>query len=161
MRLFKMTSAPIALLASMLLTSPGNAQEPASLLTTLAAWKYPGSEMSGATLSDAATVNSAGQRTRPSVQYMAVLTTKDPVPKVLEHYRAQLQPAADSKTALQKADSTPDAGRSVTFHADSKGRPLAIEIINVNTATNSTTLVISRAEGESLTHIAWSLYQRF
>jgi len=67
-----------------LLASPplGHTQEPPSLLTMIAQWKYPDSKMNGATLGDAATLNGAGERTVQSILYKTVLTTKDPLPKV-------------------------------------------------------------------------------
>jgi hypothetical protein len=46
------------------------------------------------------------------------------------------------------------------FHEDSDGRPVGIQIIVVNTDKSSTTLVISRAEKEAETHIAWAHYIR-
>jgi hypothetical protein len=47
------------------------------------------------------------------------------------------------------------------FHHDSQERPLDVHIIIVNTAKSSTTPVISCAETESETHIAWTHYLRF
>lgn len=108
-------------------------------------------------MSDAATMNGAGERTLQSIQYKTVLTTKDPMRKVIAYYKAMLVPAPGSKTA--KLEERPaDSGRSVTFHDDSEGRPLAIHVILVNTDKASTTLVISRAATESETHIAWTQY---
>ena len=51
-------------------------------MTMVAQWQYPGSQMNGATISDAATTDGAGERILQSIQYKAVLTTKDPMPKV-------------------------------------------------------------------------------
>lgn len=134
------------------------AQEPPSLLTMIAQWQYPDSKMNGAKLSDAATLNGAGDRTIQSILYKTVLTTKDPMPKVIEYYNTKLMPAAGSETAKPKEKSANESGRSVTFHADSEGRPVAIYVILVNTDKASTTLVISRAATESETHIAWTHY---
>ena len=146
----------IILLAS---TSSGNGQEAPSLMKMIGRWQYPGSQISGATLSDAATMNAAGERTRPSVQYRAVLTTKDPMAKVIAYYDSKLKPAADSTNGKSGKPSATDSGQSVTFHDDSQGRPVPIHIIYVNTAKASTTLVISRAATESETHIAWARYE--
>ena len=145
----------LALLASAPL---GHTQEAPSLMTMIAQWQYPGSRMNGATMSDAATLNGAGERTVQSIQYKTVLATKDPMPKVIEYYKAKLIPSAGSKTAKLEEKPTTDAGRSVTFHDDSEGRPVAIHVILVNTEKASTTLVISRATTESETHIAWTHY---
>jgi hypothetical protein len=136
-------------------------EEPPTLMTAIAQWQYPGSKINGASLSDAETVNASGQRTAPSVQYKTVLTTKDPLDKVVQYYEAKLKPVSDAKAAGRLGESRPASGRSVTFHNDSENRPVAIHIILVNTGKSSTTLVISRAEKESETHIAWSRYVLF
>ena len=141
-------------------TSFGNGQEAPSLMTMIGRWQYPGSKISGATLSDAATMNAAGERTRPSVQYRAVLTTKDPMATVIAYYESKLKPAAASKIAESDEQPAADSGQSVTLHDDSEGRPVAIHVICVNTERASTTLVISRAPTESETHIAWAHYER-
>jgi hypothetical protein len=129
----------------------------------IAQWQYPDSKMQGATMSDAATQNGAGERTVQSIQYKTVLTTKDPMPKVIEYYKNKLMPTTGSKTAKlqEKAAGDSDSGRSVTVHDDSEGRPLAIHVILVNTEKASTTLIISRATIESGTHIAWTHYVKF
>jgi hypothetical protein len=134
-------------------------QEPKSLMTMIAQWQYPNSIVSGATLSDAATQDAAGVRTIQSVQYKALLTTKEPMSKVIEFYNAKLTPATRSAPGKPDGQLAADSGRSVTFHDDSEGRPLAIHVILVNTDKASTTLVISRAATESETHIAWAHYQ--
>jgi hypothetical protein len=141
-------------------TSFGKDQEPPTLMTMIGRWQYPDSKISGATLTDAATMNAAGERTRPSVQYKAVLTTKDPMSKVVAFYKSKLKPAATSKTEKPDEQPASDSGRSVTFQDDSEERPVAIHIIFVNTDKASTTLVISRAATETETHIAWSHYER-
>ena len=107
------------------------------------------------------TVGRSGERTLPSVLCKTVLTTKDPIAKVIEYYETKLKPEADPKTATPESKPGTDAGRSVMFQDDSQGRPLRIHIIIVNTEKSSTTLVISRAETESETHIAWTHYVRF
>lgn len=129
-------------------------------MTMIGRWQYPGSKMSGGTLSDAATMNAAGDRTRPSVQYRAVLTTKDPMSKVIAYYESKLKPAVASKTAKTDEPPAVDSGQSVTSQDDSEGRPLAIHVIFVNTENSSATFVISRAATESETHIAWAHYER-
>jgi hypothetical protein len=112
-------------------------------------------------MEDAATVNRSGERTVVSVLCKTVLTTKDPVDKVIEYYETKLKKAADPKTAKPEGQPGTDPGRSVMFQDDSQGRPLRVHIILVNTENSSTTLVISRAETESETHIAWTHYVRF
>ena len=152
------TRVLISLLAFLGAAPVCHAQDAPSLMTMIARWQYPGSKMSGATLRDAATTNSVGERTLQSIQYKTVLTTKDPMPKVIAYYQNLLMPAPRSTAAKPDEKPAPDSGRSVTFHEDSEGRPVAIHIILVNTDKASTTLVISRAEAESETHIAWTHY---
>lgn len=130
-------------------------EQPRTLLSRLGEWMYPDARMTGASMSDAATVDSHGERTVPSIHCKAVLTTSDPIDKVLARYRSKL----DDKTPGD--DLAHRGGRSVMFHSDSEGRPVAVHMISVNTARTSTTLVISRAESESETHIAWSQYEWF
>ncbi len=105
-------------------------------------------------------MNASGDRTQPSVQYRAVLTTKDPMAKVIAYYESKLKPVADSKTTKPDEQPAADSGQSVTSHDDSEGRPVAIHVICVNTEKASTTLVISRAATESETHIAWAHYEK-
>ena len=126
----------------------------------IAQWKYPDSKMHGGTLGDAATMNGAGERTVPSILYKTVLTTPDPMTKVIEYYKNKLTPPAGSKTGSADEKAVPASGRSVMFQDDSTGRPIAIHVILVNTEKASTTLVISRGETEAETHIAWTHYQR-
>ena len=151
-----------ALLIAILATKPlCHAEEPIRLMAMLAEWQYPHSTFNGASMSDAATINGRGERTAPSLQCKAVLTTPDPMDKVIEYYETKLKPVADSRTADANGKPTIDSGRSVTFHNDSENRPVAIHIILVNTDKSSTTLVISRAKTESQTHIAWTRYLRY
>ena len=149
----------LVLLLALVVSAPlCYAQAPPSLMTMIAQWQYPGSKMKGATLSDAATTNGVGERILQSVQYKTVLTTKDPMPTVIAYYKIKLGSPAGSKTAKPEEKPAAEAGRSVTFHDDSEGRPVAIQVILVNTEKASTTLVISRATTESETHIAWTHY---
>ncbi len=133
-----------------------------SLLTRIAEWQYPDSEMSGATMSDTATVNDNGDRTVPSIHCKTVLMTTAPIDKVVEYYKTKLaQHAKPRKKKRTLPGASRGPGRSVTFHSDSEGRPVVIHVISITTDRTSTTLVISRAEGESKTHIAWSQYEKF
>ena len=149
----------VLLLALLVSTAMCQAQEQLSLMQSIAQWQYPGSKMQGATMCDAATTNSVGERILPSVQCKAVLTTADPMSAVVAYYKSKPMPAS-SKTSQSKEKPAADSGRSVTFHEDTEGRPVAIQIILINTDKTSTTLVISRAATESLTHIAWTQYRK-
>jgi hypothetical protein len=126
-----------------------------TLLGILAEWKYPGSRMlDGASMSD------GGNAQVQSVKCQTILTSADPVEKVVAFY--------SKKLGITQSNGPRDAGsevkvaeaRSVSAQDDSQGRPLRLRVIVVNQAESSTTLVISRAEGEQETHIAWSHYLR-
>ena len=111
-----------------------------SLLQTLAEWKYPGSDhLGGPSMSD------AGIPPMQAIKCKAILTTPDPADKVVAFYVEKLKK---------------DAAKTIASQDDSKGRPLTLRVFVVNKADTSTTLVISRAEGEEETHIAWSHYIR-
>ncbi len=115
-----------------------------TLMQTLAAWKYPDARMpNGATMSD------GGNPLAPSVKCAAVLTTPDPIEKVIVFYAEKLGAGG------------PVGAKSVAVQDDSRGRPVTLRIFVVNAADASTTLAISRAEGETETHIAWSHHIRF
>lgn len=149
------------LIAALVAAASCGAEESKTLLTMVSEWQYPGSKMhGGATMSDAATVNRSGERTVPSTLCKTVLTTKDPMARVVDYYKSKLKQPGDSETANGDDKSAAHSGRSVMFHEDSQGRPVGIQIIVVNTDKSSTTLVISRAEKESETHIAWTHYVR-
>ena len=132
-----------------------------SLMSLIAPWQYPGSRFHGASGSDAATVNRSGDRTVQSVLSKAVMTTADPVPKVIEYYKTKLKKEVDLGRGTPEGESGRESGRSVMIYEDSQDRPLELHIILVNADRSSTTLVISRAETESETHIAWTHYLRF
>jgi hypothetical protein len=138
-----------------------HAQEPVRLMPLIVKWQYPGSKINAASMEDAATVNRSGARTVPSILCKTVLTTQDPVAKVMEYYQTKLKHPGELETAETEGKAESQAGRSVMFHDDSQGRPLDVRIIIVNTPNSSTTLVISRGDTESETHIAWTHYMRF
>ncbi len=157
--MLRLTHVAIPLLIAIhAISSMSYAEQPVTLLGRLAEWQYPGSKFNGATVSDAATLNNRGERTVPSTQCKAVLTTNDPVEKVVEYYKTKLAKSAPSDKAKQTDGSTAKSARSVTYHEDSESRPLTLHIIHVNADQISTVLVISRAKGEPETHIAWTQY---
>jgi hypothetical protein len=125
-----------------------------SLLQTLAAWQYPGTDIHGAQGSD------GGYPGMPSVKLKAVLTTPDPIEKVIAFYTEKLgtgEPGARAEASEVKQGEA----KAVSVQDDSRGRPVTLRVFAVHKADSSTTLVISRAEGEKATHIAWSHYLRF
>jgi hypothetical protein len=50
--------------------------------------------------------------------------------------------------------------KAVSIQDDSQGRPLTLRVIVVAKADTTTTLVISRADQEKETHIAWLHFMR-
>lgn len=126
-----------------------------TLLGNLAEWKYPGSKMpQGASMSD------GGNPLLQSVNCQAVLTTADAVEKVVEFYSKKLGISPTTGLKNDEAEVKPTDAKSVSVQEDSQGRPVVLRIISVNKGETSTTLVISRAQGEKETHIAWSQYLR-
>ena len=146
-----------AVLLATPLLSPAQAPPPArmTLLGTLSEWKYPGSNLGKASMSD------GGNPLVPDVRCQAVLTTPDPIEKVVQFYTEMVgtPPAPvgpDAKARLKEADA-----KAVSTQDDSEGRPVTLRVIVVCKADTTTTLVISRAKSEKETHIAWSHYRRF
>ena len=135
------------------LFSPARANGPGqiSLMETLAEWKYPDSKMlGGASMSD------GGNRMFPSIKWHAILTTADPIEKVVDFYSKKLVRATGAILPSTKAEDLAPDSNSVSIQDDSQGRPLTLRIIDVHRADTSTTLVISRTHDEKVTHIAWS-----
>ncbi|WP_435007342.1 hypothetical protein P12x_004666 [Tundrisphaera lichenicola] len=140
-------------------TATPAADEPRSLLQTIAEWQYPGSALTATQASDGETVDAKGDRTVPSTVSRTVMTTDAPVEEVLGYYRAKLSPA--KKADGSKPGPPVAGGRSVAFSDDSEGRPFALHTVIINTSDASTTLVISRGKDEARTYIAWKQYRRF
>jgi hypothetical protein len=127
-----------------------------SLMETLSHWKYPDSRMlDGASMSD------GGNPLVQSVKCQAVLTTPDPIDKVIEFYTKKLETASERREEVGREEVKNRDAKSVTIQDDSQGRPVALRVVVVNKADTATTLVISRAAGENETHIAWLHYIRF
>lgn len=131
--------------------------QPVTLLGTIAKWQYPDSNISGAEVSDAGTVDANGKRTVASVVFKTTMTTQDSVEDVLKFYRTLL--TRDPKGDDNLGDKS-EAGRSVTFSDESDGRPFAFHTILVNTSAASTTLIVTRGVDENETRITWKRYSR-
>ncbi len=131
--------------------------EPVTLMGTISQWNYPKSKLHGAEMSDAATVDSDGKRTDQSFVCKTTMTTDDSVEKVIAFYKAKLAP---DKNADDQTKAELKGGRSVLVSDDSEGRPFSLHTILVNTAKTSTTLIVSRGDGETKTHIVWKHYVR-
>jgi hypothetical protein len=154
---FGVAAVSVLFLAAPLL-SPAHATPPTrmTLLETLAEWKYPDSNMpSGAVISD------GGNPLLQSVKCAAVLTTPHPIEKEIEYFADKFGTGESSDRQAEKREAKKDDPRSISVQDDSKGRPVTLRVFVVNKADTSTTLVISRAEAEKDTLIAWSHYQRF
>jgi hypothetical protein len=153
-----LVAALAPLLAAVFLLPAVAAQDkPLTLLTMLAEYKYPDAELAGG-----ATMSDGGNHKIQSVKCKAVLTTPDPIEKVIKFYADKFETtkAEDPARGTEKAEVEDGDGKSVSVVDDSDGRPVTVRVIVVNKADTSTTLVISRAEGEKKTHIAWSHYVR-
>jgi hypothetical protein len=130
---------------------------PMTLLGTLSEWKYPGLTMLGG-----ATMRDGGNPAVVDVRCQAILTTTDAFEKVARFYSEKLGTPAAAGDQNGRTESSKDAGaRSISTQDDSERRPVAVKIIVVNKSDTTTTLVISRAKGEEMTHIAWIHYRRF
>jgi hypothetical protein len=136
----------LALLATAGFLAPARAtQEQVSLMQTIEEWRYPGStQLGGASMSD------GGNPEIPDLTCKANLTTPDPIQDVIRFYVGKVGDVPAKAVESQ----------AVVTQDDSKDRPVTLRIISVHKASASNTIVISRGEGEKLTHIAWSQYRR-
>ena len=125
-----------------------------TLMGILSEWLYPDAKFHGAESSDAAV------RDISSIKSKALLATPDPVDKVVAYYLEKLKVDAAGTNLGQKDGQRITTRRSVSIQDNSDDRPLKLAIIAVNETGNSTTLVISRAENEKTTHIAWSNFRQ-
>jgi hypothetical protein len=146
-------SAVLAGFAAIQANSPPTSDESkdrVTLLGTLAEWKYPDSKMpEGASMSD------GGNPALQSIKCQTILTTPDSIEKVIDFYSKKFGISPETGKVAQTGEA-----RSVLAQSDSKARPVTVQVITVHKADTSTTLVISRAESEKETHIAWLHYMR-
>ncbi len=125
-----------------------------TLLGMLSEWQYPDSTFQGAESSD------AGVSEISSIKSKAVLTTPDSAEKVVAFYQRKLKVDSTGKNLGEKEGERITTKRSVSIQDNSEGRPLKLYIITINESGSSTTLVVSRSEGESSTHICWSNFRK-
>jgi hypothetical protein len=125
-----------------------------TLMGMLSEWLYPDAKFQGAETSDAAVSDIS------SIKSKALLTTPDPADKVVAFYLEKLKVDAAGTNLGQKEGERITTQRSVSIQDNSDGRPLKLVVIAINETGNSTTLVISRAENEKTTHIAWSNFRQ-
>ncbi len=131
------------------------ANEPITLLGTIVKWRYPDAEIGKSEISDAATTDASGKRTVPSSVMMTTMMTDDSVEKVIAFYKDLL---ARSSQSDAKIGIDGKSGASVIISDDSNGRQIDFRTILVNGHNTSTVLIITRATGESKTHITWKQY---
>lgn len=145
----------LSLICVMVVSNATSADEPVTLIGTIVKWRYPEAEIGNAEMSDAATVAADGNRTVPSTLLKTTMVTGDSVDKVVAFYRELLtrNVANDEKLGIESK-----VGRSVVFSDESEGRRFAFHTIVVNSANSSTTIIITRGEGEEKTHITWKQY---
>jgi hypothetical protein len=153
LKLIVVISVVLAGIAALRANSPPTAaksDERVTLLGKLAEWKYPDSKMpEGASMSD------GGNPTLQSVKCQTILTTPDSIEKVIDFYSKKFGIAPETGKVAGGTEA-----RSVLVQSDSKERPVTVQVITVQRAGTSTTLVISRAASEKETHIAWLHYRR-
>jgi hypothetical protein len=135
--------------------SPTNKAAPApeadvKLMEELAEWTYPGSTFGGAQMSD------GGNPSEPSVNCHARLTTVDAFEKVIHFYEQKFVSGPQDIGGV----TSNVRGQSVSAQDDSSKRPVHLRVITVNRANSSTTLAISRVDGETETHIDWAHFVR-
>jgi hypothetical protein len=128
------------------------------LLGTLVQWQYPGSQIQ---LNGSVKASDAKTPGVESARFEGMMTTPDAVEKVARFYTEKLAVAAVPVPQDPKAEAKTSDAKSVFEQDDSKGRPVQVRVVVVNNLSRSTTLVISRADGETQTHIAWSQYLYF
>lgn len=128
--------------------------QPITLMGMLSEWLYPECGFEGAQSSDAAVKDIS------SIKNKAVLTTSDPADKVFVHYLAKLNVDPEGKNLDEKAGERITTKRAISVQDLSAGRPLKLYVIAITEPKNATTLVISQADGEPKTRIAWSNFRQ-
>jgi hypothetical protein len=133
---------------------PAEAQPEKSvtLMGMLLEWSYPESKFNGAQMSD------AGVKDISSIKSKAILTTPDSAEKVMDFYRKKLNVDAEGENLEEKQGERIKTARSVLIQ-DASGDRSHVFVIAINEAKSSTTLVVSRADGDDVTRIAWSNYR--
>ncbi len=147
--------ACFALCCFVLCSGTCQADEPLTLIGTIVKWRYPDAEIGKSQMSDAATVDANGKRTVPSTLLKTTMVTNDPVEKVVDYYKSSLVRKDDKDSPLGQ---NKEEGVSVLFDDESTDRSLQCHTVLVNSANNTTVIVISRATGETQTYITWKQY---
>jgi hypothetical protein len=125
-----------------------------SLMGMLSEWMYPESQFNGADTGDAAVSNIS------AIKSKAILTTTDSVDKVMDFYRKKLNVDNDGTNLSEKEGERITTDQSVLIQDVSVDQQSSLFVIAINGVTSSTTLVVSRADGDDITRIAWSNYRQ-
>ncbi len=125
-----------------------------TLMGMLSEWMYPESKFHGAQSGDAAVSDIS------AIKSKAVLTTTDSVDKVMDFYRKKLNVDQDGKNLDEKEGERITTDRSVLIQNVSGDGQSSLFVIAINGPKSSTTLVVSRPEGDDITRIAWSNYRQ-
>lgn len=129
-------------------------QESVSLMAMVLEWRYPDSKFIGAESADAAVSDIS------AIKSKAILTTPDSAQKVMEFYRKKLNVDAEGRNLGEKEGERITTDRSILIQDVSGDRASKLYVIAINGAKSSTTLVVSRGEGDDVTRIAWSNYRQ-
>lgn len=132
-----------------------------SLLQQVEKWKYPTSKVEGLEIGPGKMFDHEGNRVISSTQCKATFTTPDSVGTVLSHYRERLKHELGKVRPRETIDEVGSMGRSVTFQSGIRGNESSLQIVMVNDHRKSTTLVISRDDDKSLTHVSWSQFCKY
>jgi hypothetical protein len=129
------------------------------LLGTIVQWRYPDAKI----LLDGSTRATGGPAVLgvPSNRFEGVMTTPDPVEKVARFYTEKLAALPVPVPAEPEAKAKDPEPKVVFEQDDSKGRPIQVRVFVVNQRGVATTLVVSRGDGEKVTHIALSQFRWF
>jgi hypothetical protein len=128
-------------------------KEQVTLLGMLLPWRYPDSKFNGAQVSDAGVKDISASKSK------AILTTPDSVEKVMDFYQKKLNVNAEGKNLGEKQGERITTDQSVLIQ-DASGDHSKLYVIAINETKQSTTIVVSRADGDDVTRIAWSNYRQ-
>lgn len=148
------TLLAVPLLCSVAVADDAPAKEQVTLMGMLLEWRYPESKFHGAETAD------AGVKGISSIKSKAILTTPDSVEKVMDFYQSKLKADAEGKNLDEKEGERITTDRSVLIQDVSGAGASKLYVIAINGTKSSTTLVVSRADGEDETRIAWSNYRQ-
>jgi|GEM_PF-1606313 len=129
-------------------------EEKVTLMGMLLEWRYPEAKFNGAETSDAAVKEIS------AIKSKAVLTTPDSAEKVMAFYRKKLNVDAEGRNLDEKEGERITTDRSVLIQDVAGDRTSKLYVIAINGTKSSTTLVVSRTDGDDVTRIAWSDYRQ-